>query len=413
MSKPKSTPAPIVKPSGDPAIRRKFSLFEPGINSNKEWLVEAWPLPSGEMHMVATWGRVGTTMQEAEKVCSRAWVDKKIAEKLAKGYTEVSLAAPMVVHGTLSATATTAEPKVQTLLGWIFSEAKEAIQTYLKVPVNALGADQIAKGRRQLAAVQDSHRAWSAAKTVANEQALLGAVTEFYRRIPTKLPHKIDPVQLVRDFVGNFREQEDRLDQLEAAIATLAVGGSQYNALGAEITLLSGALRGKIIDYVLRTQGAHFTPRVQDVFEVEVPAERARFKANTIGMHDVRCLFHGTASKNIRHILRSGLKVPTTKANGWMFGPGIYLADCSTKSGQYSSSDGRGVPEMLLVCDGALGTPYIAPEAKQFDRAPSGYDSVWGKQRHTKSWSSTLQYNEHIVYNPAQVTIRYLVTFTR
>ena len=60
----------------------------------------------------------------------------------------------------------------------------------------------------------------------------------------------------------------------------------------------------------------------------------------------------------------------------------------------------------------AVGKMYTAPRDMSATReAPHGYDSVWGKAAHTKSWGGTLIYDEFIVYRQEQQTLRYLVAW--
>ena len=46
-------------------------------------------------------------------------------------------------------------------------------------------------------------------------------------------------------------------------------------------------------------------------------------------------------------------------------------------------------------------------------QAPFFHDSVLGKASKTMAWGGSLRYDEHIVYNAAQQTLRYVVTFDR
>lgn len=81
-------------PAGEPAQRRKFQLTNLDGNSNKWYLVETWPLPDGQRFFRATYGRVGAHPQVDERVAPAVWVERKIREKLGKGYQEVALHRP-------------------------------------------------------------------------------------------------------------------------------------------------------------------------------------------------------------------------------------------------------------------------------------------------------------------------------
>jgi poly [ADP-ribose] polymerase len=97
-----------------------------------------------------------------------------------------------------------------------------------------------------------------------------------------------------------------------------------------------------------------------------------------------------------------------------MFGHGIYFANKATKSTNYCSVRARGVPHFLFLAEVAVGKSYIAPEAmSDLREPPQGHDSVLGRAGHTTAWGGKLQFDEFIVYQATQQTLRYLVTFDR
>jgi poly [ADP-ribose] polymerase len=319
------------------------------------------------------------------------------------------------------ATATPVEPKVQDLVDIIYAEAGKSIASFLAVDVDALSQPQIAQGRNLLVTAQQQHVAWSLTRSRGDFELLAGTVQDFYNAIPTQLSSRIERDQVVLDFCNALAEHEDRLKQLEAALATANARQrnpqvSLYDALGAQVALLAQNDRrySEICDYIDRTLVHGYRVRVRDIFAVVVPDERRAFEQNTCGRGRIERLFHGTANQNVCHILRSGLICPRVASHGRMFGDGIYFANKCTKSTNYCSVSRRGVPHMLFLADVALGKPFVAKEAMTgLKAAPAGHDSVWGKAGHTGSWGSKLQFDEFIVYNTAQQTLRYLVTFDR
>jgi poly [ADP-ribose] polymerase 2/3/4 len=414
------TTAITTTPSGEPAERRRFQLTNLDGNNNKYYLVETWVLPDGQVFFRATYGRVGACPQVDEKVASAAWVERKIREKVNKGYQEVMLHRPAVTAAA-PVSATQLAPKVQQLVDYIYTEAGEKIASYLAVGVDSLSQDQIERGRKLLQLVQTQFAAWQHSPAPAALHLLSGTVQGYYNSIPTQLPSRIDREQIVQDFCKAFDEQEDRLNQLEAAIATLTVQkhdprASRYDALGVEISLLPQNDRSysEIFDLVDRTSVHGYKVRIRDIFTLTLPGDRRAFEQNDRGRSQVARLFHGTAGHNVRHILRTGLICPRSPSNGRMFGHGIYFANKATKSTNYCSVRGRSVPHFLFLADVAIGKSYVAREAmSDLRQAPKGHDSVLGKAGHTKAWGGKLQYDEFIVYHAPQQTIRYLVTFDR
>ena len=415
-----TTTQPVAIPTGEPAQRRTFQLTDLQHNRNKFYVVDTWPLAGEQLVFRATYGRVGTAAQVDTKIATGPWVERKIREKLAKGYQEVRLHQPEV-RLTALASAQPIDPKVQALVNAIYAEAGHNIAAFLAVDVGALSLEQVARGRSLLLQAQQQAHAWQHSRSAADFEQLAATVQHFYNAIPTQLAARIDRTQVVDDFCRTLAEQEDRLKQLEAAVATRnACQGQPHlsllDVLGAEVVLLPENDRcyGDIVDAMLRTTVHGYRVRVRDIFTVTVPAERRAFEQNSIGRSQVALLFHGTPNQNIRHILRSGLRCPRVPAHGRMFGDGIYFASMCSKSANYCRVQRRDVPHMLLLADVAIGRPFVARIAMtDLQTAPAGYDSVWGRAGHTAAWGSALRYDEHIVYHAAQQTLRYLVTFDR
>ncbi len=422
------TRSAAVLPARTPDLRRKFQLTEFGDNHNKWWQIEVWDLGGGAVHMRTTWGRVGAAPQSKDKLCGEAEVQHTIADKKAKGYQELDLHAPAAA-ATPTPSSTPAVPrKVEQLLDLIFAEAGRRIASYLAVTVDALSQAQIQRGRDLLEQATGHYGLWQHSRSRTDFATLVESVKAYYNTIPTQLPRNLrDPQvmeQVVVSFCQDLSEQETRLNQLEAALATYTAQSpasgqapSPYDLLGARIEPVAekDEAYAKIVDFLGRTSRHGYGIRVRDVFAAEVPSERKAFEANAFGSHRVLRLTHGTNNANVRHILRehgagSGLRVPRSMTHGWMFGPGIYFANVGSKSANYCH--GRaGNLRMMFLADVAVGDMYVAPDAMSVTQAPSGHHSVWGKAGHTGSWGGKLLFDEFIVYRQEQQTIRYLVTW--
>jgi poly [ADP-ribose] polymerase 2/3/4 len=409
----------------EPVERRMFQLTDLQSNHNKFYVIEIWPLRGTTVRFRATWGRVGAQPQLSEKEATWGDVERLVAEKLRKGYREVELHRPTVEVSADTGPEGEAQPafrldrKVAQLVDWIFMEAGEHILSFLAVKVDALSQEQITEGRSLLAKAQKYYDAYRRNATRDNLAPLAETVQAYYNTIPTKLPAKVDPDAIVLTFCKEFAEHEDRLLQLEAAVATIKAhrldpGMNYYQSLGAEIKALSSDDPEYIslADYIQRTQAHGYNMKVQDIFSMRIPNEREAYERNRKGISRRELLFHGTRNHNVRHILRQGLICPQTPSHGRMLGNGIYLANVATKSANYCSSSRKSVPRMLLVVEAALGKCFVAPEARSLNRPPLRHDSVWGKAGHTRIMGTyPLVNDEFVVYSPAQQTIRYLVTF--
>src|SRR5262249_14841750 len=121
---------------------------------------------------------------------------------------------------------------------------------------------------------------------------------------------------------------------------------------------------------------------------------------------NVQELFHGTKNCNMIGILSRGLliapkNVPVT---GYMFGKGVYFADQSSKSAQYSLmwANNQKPFGYLFLADVALGRIKKETAPQYREEVPDGFDSVQGcKGPH-------LIHNEFIIYRTAQCTLRYI-----
>merc|ERR1719162_249357 len=78
-------------------------------------------------------------------------------------------------------------------------------------------------------------------------------------------------------------------------------------------------------------------------------------------------LAHGTNPSSAMAILKSGFSLAAAgKATGTMFGYGIYLAECVSKSDEYARDDNGGTyPGLMamLVCRSLVGKAHVVEDA--------------------------------------------------
>ncbi|CAG8457874.1 9812_t:CDS:1 [Paraglomus occultum] len=189
----------------------------------------------------------------------------------------------------------------------------------------------------------------------------------------------------------------------------------------------------KILEkYVRNTHGdSHnwFNLKILEVYDIERQGEREKFKK----LHNCMLLWHGSRKTNFAGILSQGLRIapPHVPHSGYMFGKGVYFADCVSKSANYCCASGNDVAFMLL-CEVALGD--------MLELVSSDYDAgnrVKNEGKHCTKGLGTiepdfsdvtylddvivpcgktvrkegryLQYNEYIVYDTNQVLQKYLL----
>ena len=182
--------------------------------------------------------------------------------------------------------------------------------------------------------------------------------------------------------------------------------------------------------------------KVLDVFEVNRKGSEFRhmpFRNAFEGKENGNCkmLWHGSRLSNFVGILSQGLRIapPQAPKTGYMFGKGIYFADCVSKSANYIHATQQHPFGLLILCEVALGNVHKELKAKWFDRAPNRYHSVQGCGKHVPERGSAgdiggyelamgpivrtedqkvidnaaLDYNEYIVYDVGQVRMKYIV----
>lgn len=393
-------------PSREPDLQRSFQLTDFDRNSNKCWEIEAWNL-GGYWVQRTKFARTGHSLQTRTKETSHGKILTLIGQKERKGYKEVELAT-VAQDGT--AITPTGDERADSFVQTILGEADGYIKSYLSVTVDKLSQLQIIKGRELLETIA---QLWHANPAI--DRALRNTCQEYYMTIPTSLPHRIKPDKVITSLVNDLHEQEERLDQLSAAVRqSLASASGEQIDLGATIESASpdeiarvDSLLSSTFEQDHRSRGVQ--GRVMEVFKILIPNERTMFDAEETGSALVKELWHGTNARNLRHIMDTGLIIPAHAANGSMLGRGIYFADRSSKSIQYCRGQNMRV---VFLADVKVGNMYEAPKADQsFRQPPAGYDSVLGAAGRTNTWghSSYLAYNEYVVYRASQQTIKYAV----
>lgn len=128
---------------------------------------------------------------------------------------------------------------------------------------------------------------------------------------------------------------------------------------------------------------------------------------------------HGTRSVNVSPIMGSHFRLPKSlngvQITGAAFGHGVYLATDIKKSAQYVGAGasvygsgggiaGRG--NFMFLCD-AVGGKFHYPRSAWGigDKVPGDGDSIFAHP----NYCSSLQNDEHVVFDPFQIRIRYLV----
>lgn len=243
----------------------------------------------------------------------------------------------------------------------------------------------------------------------------------YYSLVPHQFGHKIQETDWILDD-QKLMQEYDLLEQLESAVqmgAALNQNANQrLNAIGVEIEELSDIKEYKRLkDYVDNSKApnhrsldvSHWS--VKDIFTIKIPQERSRYESSVSRYGNVRELFHGSKNCNILSIMKNGLIIPPCNCptfSGRMMGNGVYFANASTKSLNYStdfwnaSHRSNYKNAFLFIANVAMGK-YYETRSPQYNGAPKGYDSVWARA------GQSLQNDEFVAFNLNQQTITYLI----
>ncbi|CAE8642915.1 unnamed protein product [Polarella glacialis] len=130
-------------------------------------------------------------------------------------------------------------------------------------------------------------------------------------------------------------------------------------------------------------------------------------------------LWHGTSPQGAVGIAQNGFDLSRAgSAAGSMYGPGIYLAEASSKSDEYAQDDQGGLYSgeyCLILCKAVLGEPMCLTAGGDSVHAlvkasmdGGAYDSVLGDRE-----ASVGTYREFVVYREEQVYPEFIVLYKR
>ncbi|XP_063361002.1 poly [ADP-ribose] polymerase [Cydia amplana] len=356
-------------------------------------------------------------------------------------YEEESKAAPLHTD-----TACKLPMPVQKLITHIFdiSVMKKTLLEFEldteKMPLGKLSKKQVKAGYKALSELLGLLN-----KGEASQNKIIDATNRFYTLVPhnfgVKNPPLLDNVEAIKaktEMLDNLLEIEIAYSLLKSdANETTSPIESHYLKLKAEIVPVDkGSPEFQMIaTYTANTHAAthsNYTLEIQEVFKVVRDGEEKRYKPFK-KLHNRRLLWHGSRVTNFAGILSQGLRIapPEAPVTGYMFGKGIYFADMVSKSANYCCTSKSSPHGVLLLAEVALGNMKECNAATYIEKLPAGAHSTWGQGRTqpdpamdttldcgtvvplgrpvTRNINTSLLYNEFIVYDVAQVNVKYLL----
>ena len=308
-----------------------------------------------------------------------------------------------------------------------------------KMPLGKISKSQIKTAFGYLKQIETELK-----KDKPSHKDLVDATSMFYTLIPHDFGFSHPPTINDEAMLKRKMDMLDMLSDLEVAHKVLTeakkVGknplDAAYEGLKCTLGLASAAETKMLTEFVDNTHGKTHTLyrlSVENVFTVNRAGESAKYEANYGGTGNKQLLWHGSRATNFMGILSQGLRIapPEAPSTGYMFGKGVYFADCATKSGNYCHASPTNPEGILLLCEVALGKTYDIKHAKYMDKPPAGFDSTMGvgkmapleggakmldgvkvpmgKMGDTGVADSALLYHEYIVYNVSQLRVKYML----
>uniref|UniRef100_A0A8C2XQ56 Poly [ADP-ribose] polymerase n=1 Tax=Cyclopterus lumpus TaxID=8103 RepID=A0A8C2XQ56_CYCLU len=309
-----------------------------------------------------------------------------------------------------------------------------------KMPLGKLSKRQIQSAYSLLTEVQQA---------VSDSQAeaqILDLSNRFYTLIPHDFGMKKPPLLNSLDYIQAKVQMLDNLLDIEVAYSLLR-GGAQdnesdpidinYEKLKTKIEVVDKNTDEAeiIMQYVKNTHAAThntYTLEVQEIFKIVREGERQRFRPFE-ELHNRQLLWHGSRATNYAGIMSQGLRIapPEAPVTGYMFGKGVYFADMVSKSANYCHTSQSDPAGLLLLAEVALGNMHELKKASHISKLPKGKHSVkglgrsapdpsasvtldgvqvpLGKGANTNIDDTSLLYNEYIVYDVAQINMKYLL----
>jgi len=213
---------------------------------------------------------------------------------------------------------------------------------------------------------------------------------------------------------------------------------AHYITLKTDIDVLekNGAEFKLLEEYAKNTHASthnQYALKIKEIFKIKRNGEEKRFKPFK-KLKNRMLLWHGSRISNYVGILSRGLQIapPEAPVTGYMFGKGIYFADMISKSANYCFATKENPMGLLLLCEVALGDMHELKNADFITKLPTGKHSTkgvgathpdpkvvhttkdgviipYGKPTNSSATKTSLLYNEFIVYDIAQVNVKYMM----
>jgi len=311
-----------------------------------------------------------------------------------------------------------------------------------KMPLGKISKAQLAKGFAVLEEIEAAIKAGKSGSVLAELSSRFYTVIpqDFGRTIPPvmKTPEEVQQKNDLLEVLGDIEvaqkmlsaEQDKSKNQPDSVPHPLDVAYEKLNNT-LELVPKNSAEFKMISTYLNETKSSYSKLEIIDVFKLNRQAEFERFKQHK-SLKNRKLLWHGTKVAVCVAILKGGLRI--MPHSGGRVGRGLYFASENAKSAGYVGTSGN--IGIMFLNEVALGKQHVIYQDDSSLRAPpKGYDSVLAKGRvepdeskdttydgpfgpvtvpqgkalNTPHANSSFFNSEYLVYDEAQVYMRYLL----
>lgn len=385
-------------------------------NNNKFYSMQEQP--DGTFHV--RYGRVGVSEQSASYPMSK-W-NAKYNEKIRKGYKDVTALRAENPEGEDEdgGYKPIEDREIASLIRELLNKARRMVKRNYRISAVSVTPAMVDKAQ----AILDS------LPSISNLRRFNDTLTELFSVIPRIMGNVSDYLaHNTSDMPKIIQREQSLLDTMAGQVMTHQVKQEMQSAASDKTILEANGLTvkpasGKDISEIKKLLGRN-ADMLDDAWVVTNKKTQKAYDARQKKKPAKRMLlWHGSRTENWWSILCSGLRLRPSNVviNGKMFGYGIYFAPSAQKSLGYTSLDGSywaGGGDnhgYMAVMEVAYGTPL---DIYQWHGWESGLDKEKLEKRapgadcvHAHAGRS-LRNDEIIVYDEAQVTIKYLVRLKR
>lgn len=250
-------------------------------------------------------------------------------------------------------------------------------------------------------------------------------IRDYFQLVPKDFGTKVPAASQLLTAADKIEAEVSLLDALDAAIKTTSPETKTEKLFECRLSKVphwtdEGKQLFRKIRQLFETtrnvqhHGQTASLKLVRLYEVEISGMKAGFDKKAVDIGNVReDLWHGTKASNLLSILKNGLIIPPSSAShctGRMFGNGIYTSLQSTKALNYATdfwngSGARNQRTFMFLCEAALGKIH-KPKSYGNSFPAKGTDSTW-----VEAGTSGVMNHECVVYDTAQINLRYLAEF--